>query len=121
MRLSETWNRLKKLSNSIAQKGTRNYELFSNLQGSEVRIDWEDVDQLQRGEDVSGGEEALGDEGRVPVVPLLPGQRHRVASRLSQNLVHHNDSWNEFFEFLNYYTLFVMYCNIIGCIGFGWF
>ena len=37
-----------------------------------MRVDAEDVDELQVGEDVGGGEEALGDQHRVPRVPLVP-------------------------------------------------
>ena len=54
----------------------------SHLQGSQVRVDGEYVDQLEGGEDVGGSEEALRDEGGVPVVPLLPRQRHGVVAKL---------------------------------------
>ena len=37
-----------------------------------MRVDAEDVDELQVGEDVGGGKEALRDEHRVPRVPLVP-------------------------------------------------
>ena len=43
-----------------------------DLQRAEVRVDGEDVDELQVGEDVGGGEEALRDQHRVPRVPLVP-------------------------------------------------
>ena len=46
-----------------------------DLQRAEVRVDGEDVDELQVGEDVGGGEEALGDQHRVPRVPLVPGAK----------------------------------------------
>ena len=46
-----------------------------DLQRAEVRVDGEDVDELQVGEDVGGGEEALGDQHRVPRVPLVPARQ----------------------------------------------
>ena len=55
---------------------------MAHLEGPEVRVDREDVDQLEGGEDVGGSEQALGDEGGVPVVPLLPRQRHGVVTEL---------------------------------------
>ena len=52
------------------------------LEGSEVWVDAEDVDELEVGEDVGGGEEALRDQHRVPRVPLVPGAKlwpsHRI-------------------------------------------
>jgi hypothetical protein len=51
-----------------------------NLERSKVWIDGEDVDELQVGEDVGGGEEALRDEHRVPRVPVLAGEVGRGAA-----------------------------------------
>ena len=42
-----------------------------------MRVDGEDVDQLERAEDVGGGEEALRDEVGVEGVPLVPGRQRR--------------------------------------------
>ena len=46
---------------------------LTDLEGSEVRVDAEDVDELEVGEDVGGGEEAFRDQHRIPRVPLVPG------------------------------------------------
>ena len=64
------------------------YTIPAHLQGAEVGVDWEDVDELEGGEDVGGGEEPLGDEGGVPGVPVLAGEGHRVDAQraLVQNL-----------------------------------
>ena len=53
-----------------------------DLEGPEVRVDGEDVDELQVGEDVGGGEEALGDQHRVPRVPLVPAMNEVKNSNL---------------------------------------
>ena len=50
-------------------------KLGTDLEGSEVRVDAEDVDELEVGEDVGGGEEALRDQHRVPRVPLVSGAK----------------------------------------------
>jgi hypothetical protein len=50
-----------------------------HLQGSEVGVDAEQVDDLQGAEDVGRGEEALRYKLGVEVGPLLPRDRRRVA------------------------------------------
>lgn len=42
-----------------------------DLQRAQVRVDAEDVDQLEAAEDVGGGEQAFGQQHGVPGVPLL--------------------------------------------------
>ena len=61
-----------------------------DLQRSEVRIDGEHVDDLQRAEDVRGGEEALRYQRRIVGVPLgarRPG-RHQADTTLALLLLH---------------------------------
>ena len=73
-------------------------EMCVYLERAQVRVDWEDVDQLQGGEDVGSRKQALQsgqvrsgqvksgqerlchlrDQCGVPGIPLLSGQTHRV-------------------------------------------
>ena len=53
-----------------------------DLQRPEVRVHAEDVDELQVGEDVGRGEEALRDQHRVPRIPVLAGQVGRLSALL---------------------------------------
>ena len=72
-------------------------EVCADLEGPEVRVDREDVDQLEGGEDVGGSEESLKhwvvtrhhidtshlrDECGVPGVPVLAWQTDCVHSQL---------------------------------------
>lgn len=52
-------------------KDVNDHPTEGDLQWTEVRVDREDVDQLQRAEDVGCREQAFRDQGRVVGVPLL--------------------------------------------------
>ena len=85
-------------------------EHCSHLQGSQVRVDGEYVDQLEGGEDVGGSEKTLRDEGGVPVVPLLPRQRHGVVTELGLPQYLTNIKWQ-----YNERQIFRMLFKVGGC------
>lgn len=65
----------------------RHHPRQRHLQRSQVRIHREDVDKLQRTENVGSTEKTLGDQHRIPSVPLLSWQF--ICSRVEHHFFLH--------------------------------